>query len=167
MSQTITHSLKVPARFSADIEREAQRELIEMGYGRLGLDERDLPGLHFAKMIHLGERFIRVETGSPAADGTNMLFMPMPFRNEAGNFAISTKRIYAQRIQAASPLSEGGFSEIQDPWTEEHLTLQIAFDPNGIDLRKRWIELLPQAVMSAEIQRAKSPLSRLARAIGL
>lgn len=167
MTLSATHSIAIPRRFAADIERQVERELIKMGYGRLGIDEDDLPGLHFPQSMKVGPSYIQIVSESRAVPGPNLFVIPIPYINEEGNWSVNSRQnVLLQMIRVSDVDCRDGRVDIEDPWTHERYTLDVIFDPDGPDLRERWARHLPQAVMAAEIARSRSPLRRFARAIG-
>lgn len=163
----VTHSINLPPRFSADLEQQVLRELIEMGYGRFSIAERDLPGLHFPKALHVGPGHIKFFSGSRAKVGSNLFAIPIPRRNENGKWSVQSRRnILLQSIYIREADRREGSLTVHDPWTHEPYELEVVLDPHGPDLRARFVENIHQAILSAEVARSRSPLRRFARAIG-
>lgn len=168
MTATATHSINLPPHFAADIEQEVVGELFKMGYGRISITERDLPGLHFPKTMQVGPSYIKIFANTRVTVGANLVVVPIPYRNEAGNWTVNSRRnILLQAVRINEADRKTGQLTVQDPWTKESYTLDVVFDPEGPDLRAHLADHLRQAVVNTQAARSRSPLHRLAGIFGL
>jgi len=168
MTSRATHCITMPPRFAADIEEQVLQELIEMGYCRISTTERDLPGIHFPKEMHIGPGYIKIFAGTRVKVGSNLIVAPFPYMNDDGKPSIhSRNKILLQPVFVREADRKSGQMTVEDPWSHESYTLDVVFDPEGPDLREHILDHMHQAIMNAQIARSRSPLRRFARAIGL